>query len=93
MAGVDCGRFAVMAAHTPGPWFRFDGEVRAKEYGLIVRGYYGKNNGESSANIALISAAPDLLSALIGVLRVADRATDEFDAARAAIKKATRETQ
>jgi hypothetical protein len=37
----------------------------------------------------LIAAAPDLLAALQGVLRVADRATDEFDAARAAIAKAT----
>jgi hypothetical protein len=36
----------------------------------------------------LIAAAPDLLEALKGVLRVADRATDEFDAARAAVVKA-----
>jgi hypothetical protein len=36
----------------------------------------------------LIAAAPDLLEALKGVLRVADRATVEFDAARAAIAKA-----
>lgn len=34
-------------------------------------------------------AGPELLAALQGVLRVADRATDEFDAARAAIAKAT----
>lgn len=34
----------------------------------------------------------DLLEALQGVLRVADRATVEFDAARAAIAKATGET-
>lgn len=38
---------------------------------------------------ALVAAAPDLLLALQGVLRVADRATVEFDAARAAIAKAT----
>lgn len=31
---------------------------------------------------------PELLTALQGVVRVADRATDEFDAARAAIAKA-----
>ncbi len=37
----------------------------------------------------LLAAAPELLEALRGVLRVADRATDEFDAARAAIDKAT----
>jgi hypothetical protein len=37
----------------------------------------------------LEKAAPDLLAALLGVLRVADRQTVEFDAARAAIAKAT----
>jgi hypothetical protein len=38
----------------------------------------------------LIAAAPDLLAALQGVVRVADRTTSEFDAARAAIAKATK---
>ena len=39
--------------------------------------------------IAAVEAQRDaLLEALKGVLRVADRKTDEFDAARAAIKKA-----
>jgi len=47
---------------------------------------------ERDANARLIAAAPDLLEALQGVLRVADRATDEFDAARAAIAKAIGET-
>jgi hypothetical protein len=37
----------------------------------------------------VIDVAPDLLEALRGVVRVADRATVEFDAARAAIAKAT----
>lgn len=41
-----------------------------------------------AANARLIAAAPELLAALKGVLRVADRQTDEFDAARAAITKA-----
>lgn len=45
--------------------------------------------GITHADMMLIAAAPDLLEALRGVLRVADRATDEFDAARAAIAKAT----
>lgn len=44
---------------------------------------------ECAWNARLISAAPDLLDALKGVLRVADRKTVEFDAARAAIAKAT----
>ena len=42
----------------------------------------------SFANARLIAAAPDLLQALEGVVRVADRATVEFDSARAAIAKA-----
>jgi hypothetical protein len=42
--------------------------------------------------MSLVKAAPDLLAALQGVLRVADRKTDEFDAARAAIRKAKGET-
>jgi len=51
---------------------------------------YGSVNEETAiANAILIAAAPDLLEALQGVLRVADRKTDEFDAARAAIAKAT----
>jgi hypothetical protein len=43
----------------------------------------------SPADARLISAAPDLLAALQGVIRVADRATVEFDTAHAAIFKAT----
>lgn len=43
----------------------------------------------ADANARLIAAAPELLEALKGILRVADRKTDEFDAARAAIAKAT----
>ena len=47
-----------------------------------------QHRAELSANARLIAAAPDLLAALVGVVRVADRATVEFDAARAAIAKA-----
>lgn len=47
---------------------------------------------EFEARFRLIAAAPELLEALQGVLRVADRKTDEFDAARAAIAKALGET-
>lgn len=43
---------------------------------------------EQFANAYLIAAAPDLLEALQAVVRVADRQTDEFDMARAAISKA-----
>jgi hypothetical protein len=44
---------------------------------------------EAVANATLCDAAHDLLAALKGVLRVADRKTAEFDAARDAISKAT----
>ncbi|MBN8978813.1 MAG: hypothetical protein J0I08_20285 [Rhizobiales bacterium] len=50
-------------------------------YRLDVRGI-------QCADARLIAAAPDLLEALRGVVRVADRATVEFEAARAAIAKA-----
>lgn len=52
------------AKHTPGPWMQHEGEVLAKNYGLICRSYYGKPDGEGSANARLIAAAPDLLDAL-----------------------------
>lgn len=43
---------------------------------------------EAEANAKLIAAAPDLLAALKAVVAIADRKTDEFDLARAAIAKA-----
>lgn len=89
------------SAHTPGPWkvgvHRQSGRAVA-----IVADTFGGSlcvvpDGlakplippeESDANIRLMAAAPDLLAALQAVVRVADRKTDEFDAARAAIAKA-----
>jgi hypothetical protein len=44
-----------------------------------------------SANARLIAAAPELLAALKGVVAVANRRTVEFDAAHAAIVKATQD--
>lgn len=43
---------------------------------------------EIAADRHLIAAAPDLLAALKGVVAVADRNSDEFNAARAAIARA-----
>jgi hypothetical protein len=43
---------------------------------------------DGEANARLMSAAPELLEALEGVVRVAGRKTDEFDKARNAIAKA-----
>lgn len=81
-----------MNAHTPGPWKSTHCTVSAEEtderlgFRISVR---NGNRDDTRANARLIAAAPDLLAALQDVLRVADRATDEFDAARAAIAKAT----
>lgn len=48
----------------------------------------GEPMDDGFANAHLIAAAPDMLAALKGVVRIADRKTVEFDAARAAIAKA-----
>jgi len=90
-----------MSKHTPGPWFV--GKLTANVYfgnssgELIAQcgGYKFKQKPEheEKANAHLIAAAPDLLEALQGVLRVADRATDEFHVARSAIAKAIGEKQ
>lgn len=60
--------------------------------GAMKRGGGGFEQSDARtqfANAHLIAAAPDLLAALIGVVAVADRATVEFDRARAAIARAT----
>lgn len=75
--------------HTPGPWkiTAASFTIKAAAVGTVV--YGNPDNPNRLADARLIAAAPDLLEALKGVLRVADRATTEFDAARAAIAKAT----
>lgn len=66
------------------------------KYVDATRGMGGNESGicglavsENEANARLIAAAPDLLSSLIEVVAIADRKTDAFDRARAAILKAT----
>lgn len=89
------------AIHTPGPWTMSRrqnnmidiqhamGDVKGAITHSLCRVQARESwLEEAAANARLISAAPDLLAALKGVLRVADRQTDEFDAARAAIAKA-----
>ena len=88
--------------HTPGPWktrpsvngtYVEAGNLAVAFCGLNglrgVDSWYNITPDEAAANARLCAAALDLLKALEGVVRVADRATDEFDAARAAIAKAT----
>lgn len=87
--------------HTPGPWKleNLNGHMLGvRVEGPIVSGYvafidtdwpFQDQRDQQAANVRLIAAAPELLAALIAVVAVADRKTDVFDAAHAAIRKAT----
>ncbi|WP_370607667.1 MULTISPECIES: hypothetical protein [Citrobacter] len=77
---------------TPGPWkytIRNVNEMMTTFHGVVMGDTYieiATRNEREDAQ--LISAAPELLEALQAVVMVADRQTDEFDKARAAIAKA-----
>lgn len=84
-----------MSKHTSGPWSFWPSipeegvECFWIENGVKqITGIDGPQNDEQEANARLIAAAPELLEALIAVVSVADRKTDEFDLAHAAIAKA-----
>lgn len=90
------------AKHTSGPWKWVGNELEQDggEYKEVLHTEvsYGQHcyGGCVDMKISeedkrLIAAAPELLEALKAVVSVADRATDEFDSARAAIAKATGE--
>lgn len=79
---------------TPGPWFL--GGVENEKQSVNASVYFIALVDEGAcrnANARLIAAAPELLSAVQAVIRVADRDTDEFIAARAAVAKALGESQ
>lgn len=79
-----------VSAHTPGPWtYRLDGQELSIE-GVLWTGSFGDvGSCPNEHDARLIAAAPEMLAALQAVVRVADRATVEFDMARDAIAKAT----
>jgi hypothetical protein len=85
-----------MSAYTPSPWHV--GDCEDSDYFIVCTELY-KNlaagqiivKTHNEANARLIAAAPELLEALKGVVRVADRMTNEFAAAHAVIAKATGE--
>lgn len=58
----------------------------------IFSAEYNTHEAVEKANALLIAAAPEMLAALQAVVLVADRKTNEFDLARAAIAKATKGT-
>ncbi len=84
---------------TPGPWVTADAhgpveggdciqEVSSEHKFFVATCCHYTSREGVKANACLIAAAPELLEALQAVVRVADRATDEFEMARAAIAKA-----
>ena len=97
-----------MSAHTPGPWavgpeFDNDGEPEIiiehqTPFGNLVIAVALPGLQGQEANARLIAAAPELLEALQNLLAVASVRIDDprivqFDAARAAVAKATGETK
>lgn len=84
-----------VSTYTPGPWEYgedADGEwyFEASQNRGVQIGWccnYGDHTAEPNAR--LISAAPDLLEALIEVVGISDRKHDAWDKAKAAIRKAT----
>ena len=84
-----------MSKHTPGPWKIYSDhshDVQIEAESTMIADLYTDDVPEFMDNALLIAAAPELLEALIDVVRIADRKTTEFDAARAAIAKATGES-
>lgn len=84
-----------IAQHSPAPWIveHPHGEpgvyVGAANTSLVAKVYDADlGSAQTEANALLIAAAPELLEALKAVVSVADRKTDEFDLAHAAIAKA-----
>lgn len=91
MAGPDVG-------HTPGPWFVSIGDPECVTFGsradILALSYGEFIDCNTPANARLIAAAPEMLEALKGMLRVCPSERHgmklaEYEAARAAIAKAT----
>lgn len=90
-----------MSKHTKGPWEVHGDAIMAEpnshiEDTALGIAYVMDHDSErpasvTRANARLIAAAPDLLDALIAVVAISDRKHDAWDAAKAAIAKATGE--
>lgn len=87
------------AKHTPGPWDENNGRVFRGNSGSICILTDQHSFVEYRANARLIAAAPELLEALQSIIEIGKRNTENpkydgyYDAARAAIAKATGETE
>ena len=78
--------------HTPGPWVAVNEHVIESSNGQVIAGAQPVNSpnmacGESRANVNLIAAAPDLLSAL-QYLYDEGPTKEAFEVALAAFEKA-----
>lgn len=77
---------------TPYPWIAssYGFQVLGNEQRASVCSLDGKKTPENQlADAKLIAAAPELLEALIEVVRISDRTHVAWDKAKQAIKKAT----
>lgn len=88
------------AKHTPGPWESINGYIfPIKGEKICIMTAMGSKGSEREANARLIAAAPELLEALQSIIEIGKRNTENpkydgyYDAARAAIAKATGETE
>lgn len=85
--------------HTPGPWLCKPLQSYAQPgYAVFWKdtskpGIHSRRLDYqgcfTEADARLVAAAPDLLASLIEVVRISDRKHDAWDAAKAAIAKAT----
>ena len=84
-------------SHTPGPWESVGWDVRCKRGSVVCKVLpwdYSGTREEDRANLAIISAAPDMLKALENVLdlwrneRPMYKGQEEYHAAIAAVRKA-----
>jgi hypothetical protein len=60
--------------HTPGPWIKNGRDIAKEDGGIIVTAWYYGNKGtvtkeEANANAELIAAAPEMIDALITILK------------------------
>jgi hypothetical protein len=89
-----------MIKRTPGPWKsmpdNYSGEMHRMVVNLQGAPLFDSVNRSPAADdstehgdLMLAAAAPELLEALLEVVRISDRKHDAWDAAHAAIAKAT----
>ena len=85
-----------MSKHTPGPWNLYDdtastGRIEIVALGKTVARIYRSVPEEDLPNARLIAAAPEMLYALKSLKRILTVDSPEWNAADAAIAKATGE--